>query len=589
MSDWLKDMDPELKKVLHLPDPEDLELYPDDDRDLGDIDFKLSPEEFRLLLEHAEEWLNEAAANPDLNPEKIDFSAPASNVTLFGYPDSRLDPDDENYDQAVAVEKESRLKYKLKHIAPYTEILIESLKKQISTIDGLESLRPDVVDQLLRFAVSLVRPTLADYINLHLVALSVLKSKNAPEILQAIAAMHPYLSEEVSAPRYDGKSLSELFFGEHGCASSKDLDLLGRAFTNACKKKMAVDALPGLQSSGTPKYYTSPNSTLVNALQALDGKGEVIGAGPMDLPVLNIGRPDEVTIYVNATLLDNSDNVKITGKPFTEYDRAVHDAVISLYDDRLKKGQPAIMTVDMVYRAMTHKQDTEFVSPQQKEAVARSIDKMRSSISVCVDASEEARRRKATWEGKPVESFKREGFLLSADRISITAGGEAVDAYLIQGCPLLLAHARMTGLLLTVNGKMLDIRALDDNKQITDVSLPNNEKRIAIKAYMLRRIEIMRSDEKKAARAYSRHLKLTAGNAAAAADPKESAKKYNRRSRCILLESVFAAAGITNKNTKTSSRTYICQILEYWKAAGFIKDYSLRKKGKTVDAVLIEL
>ena len=68
-----------------------------------------------------------------------------------------------------------------------------------------------------------------------------------------------------------------------------------------------------------------------------------------------------------------------------------------------------------------------------------------------------------------------------------------------------------------------------------------------------------------------------------------AARSFHRRSRCILLESVFAAAGITNKNTKTSSRTYICQILEYWKAAGFIKGYSLRKKGKTVDAVLIEL
>lgn len=388
------------------------------------------------------------------------------------------------------------------------------------------------------------------------------------------------INAELKKPEYHGKNLHELFSED-----TEESKIQVRNIINKTRHAVHLSqVLPLLQSAGTPKYYTSPNTVLANALQANDGKGEVIGAGPLDLPVMNIGKPGEVTIYVNASL-DNMEGVKITGKPYTEYDRAVHDAVVSLYIDSQKKGRMPVMTPDMVYRTMTHKTATEYVSQQQRDAVIKSIDKMRRNISVYADASDEFRRRGITINGKPVEKFVRDGFLLPAERLQVKAGGESVDAYIIRGTPLLLDYAMLTGQLITVKGNMLDIREVEDNK-VTDISLPNTENRIAIKSYLLRRVEAMRSDEQKAAAsAYRYEKKRTAENSL----PPKPVASFRKQSRTILLEKVFEAAGITHRNTITRSRNYICQILDYWKASGCITGYELRKSGRAADAVIIDV
>ncbi len=485
-----------------------------------------------------------------------------------------LDPDSEQFDPEKYAEADREETKNRINSFVYFKREMETILADIDSNSGdvSEQIGPAVMRLLIQHFVRLISSDRTPAVKLENDFLDILKADSSREVL---------LTMEPSQNAKPAKTKSE-----PGETYSFD-DIL--RFNNIIKKThmalLAKEALPQLQSSGTPKYYTSPNTTLANALQAIDGKPEVIGAGPTDLPVMNIGKPGEVTIYVNASL-DNMEGIRLTGKPYTEYDRAVHDAVISLFEDRMKHDQLPVMTADMVYRTMTHKTKKEYVSPQQREAVAQSIDKMRKSISVYVDASAEFKRRGIKVNGKPVEKFVRDGFLLPAERLQIKAGGESVDAYLIQGQPLLLDYAKLTGQLITVQGTMLDIREVDENNKVTEISLANSETRIAIKSYLLRRVEIMRNDEQQAAASALRYEKKRKCEKSL---PQKSVASFRKYSRTILFSKLFEASGITNKNTKTNSRTYIRQILDYWKATGCINGYELRKHGKTTDAVIIDV
>lgn len=399
--------------------------------------------------------------------------------------------------------------------------------------------------------------------------------------------LEPYIIEELKNPEYGGRTLEDLSgaigVDENGNPTEEGL-LWDRAIAAARLAKTIADSLPQLQSTGTPKYYSSPNTTLANALLGNTEKGELIGAGAVDLPVLSVGKDKEVTIYVDATI-ENTEGITLTGNPYTEYDRAVHDTVVSIYEDRLKTGDPAVFTSDMVYRTMTHKTNAEYVSPQQRAAVTKSINKMATNIRVHADYTAEMKRRGIKANGKPVDSFVIKDFLLPAKEVNISAGGKQVTAYLLRDEPILLTHAKHNGQLITVNGKLLDIQEIDANGNLTGVSLTNNDSRISIKSYLLRRVEVMRNDEKRAADALRKY------EARRKKDPTMPLKKihdFRNQSRVILFSSLFESTGITNKNTQTNSRAYIEQVLRYWQAIRSIKGYKKRKKGKSFDAIIIE-
>ena len=410
------------------------------------------------------------------------------------------------------------------------------------------------------------------------------------KLLNEFSELIPYLKEELKKSKYKGKSFKWMLNNYYKDKSRKEIipdNLLDQVITNAKIARIASEVLPKLQSNGTPKYYTSPNTTLSNALQANDGKGEVIGAGAIDLPVLNVGTDKEVTIFVNVTL-ENMEGVKMSGKPYTEYDRAVHDAVVSIYADRIKNGQPAVATADMIYRTMTYKTNTEKVSPQQRGAVTKSIDKMRKNIYVYADLSAEMKRRGiVTNPNGKTESekykFVLDDFLLSATHFdNLGINGSNVSGYLFKK-PLMLGYSRMTGQLITIKGKILDIKEINKNGDITDVSISNTDSRISIKSYLLRRVEVMKNDERKAVDALSKYRMKCSKN-------EINLKKiddFRKKTRVVLYSSLFEATGIKNKNTQTNARKYVIQVLDYWKAIGYISGYKMRGKGKTFDAIII--
>jgi len=326
--------------------------------------------------------------------------------------------------------------------------------------------------------------------------------------------------------------------------------------------------LPRLQSV-LPTKHTMPNNYLANELQ----HGGIIDAGQLNLPVLGDSKKarrggELITTSVIATY-QPGEGVTIKGN-YTEYDRQVQDAICSLwqYGDISHMFTPA-----MVYRAMTNNAALQ-PSAQQIGAVTRSIEKQRR-IHVQVDASAEFEKRGITdANGKPIH-FKVGRFLLVLDDIEIRAGKEMVKWYKITLPPILLEYSKLTKQLLTVKSDLLDIRRID-RKGIICESIPNTESRIAIKGYLLRRIEVLKYDIKQAKDNFRKYENRRKKEPAL---PEKAAADFMQQSHRILFETIFAETGqeASSRVIQQRNREYAIQCLDYWKATGHIKGYSIVK------------
>lgn len=297
------------------------------------------------------------------------------------------------------------------------------------------------------------------------------------------------------------------------------------------------DALPQL-SSIIPQKHVIPNNKLANTLTSDD----LIGKGDIELIVSGRGKSDIITRCI---LNYEGDNVTLSSRqPFTEYDRNVADAVTSLYE----YGDPShVITPATVYRAMIHATGTETPSPQTLGAVTKSLDKMRF-VRVQIDCTEELKRRKVDLNGTQVVAGKIDTYLLNLEKVEIMAGGQKVIAYKIIKAPILYDYAKITKQVLTVPAELLAVP-----------NASNNEQRIAIKGYLLRRVSVM--------------------------------KGKTAQSRRILFNNIYNAAGkpdATNTE-KNRLRDYAFTVLDFWKTEKFIKGYAKVKEGKTIFAVDIQL
>ncbi len=358
------------------------------------------------------------------------------------------------------------------------------------------------------------------------------------------------------------------------------------------KQKLSTEMSAPFYASaklGTPKYYTSPNTKISNLLNN-DNIFSAENDEPLGVAVLNKGKTNQTIITVTATL-ENINDFPIKGKPFTEFDRAVHDAIASMYEDRRAKGEQPIFTADMIYRTMTHKAASERVSPQQRASVTESITKMRKNIYIKANCTQEFMKKGIIVNSEGQTDLERyyysvDDFLLTAKHIeNMAVGGGIVDGYLFQE-PILLNYAKITKQLLTVNGNALRIQEVNDKGQPTENTISDTDTRIAIKSYLIRRIEIMRHDEKKATEALIKYNNRRAKDKNL---PEKKLTEFRQKTRVIAFDDAFKITDITIGSRKTDARKYICQVLDYWKAIKHIKSYKLRKKGKSTDAILIEL
>ena len=351
------------------------------------------------------------------------------------------------------------------------------------------------------------------------------------------------------------------------------LDLLAWILSNGptTQDNEAVEEfLPQLKSICLKKH-TMPNNKLANEMQ----RG-IIGDGPQELIVSSRstrGKPAEITAYALITY-DGEDGLVRSTKSLTEYDRQIGDTLASLW---LYGDPDHIITPEIVYRNLTQRTQSETPSPQQIGAVTRSIEKMRR-VHVYVDATEEMRRRGTISDGQQVIF---DDFIVSLRALTVKTSGRTIKAYKMQSEPVLLSYSKMTKQLITTSADLLDIKRVDKHGNITTASIPNTENQIAVKGYLLRRIEIIRNDKIKTA---EKQRKEDARAKRAGETPR---KIRQEQEPTILFDTLFAETGIAKKDAKTDIRKYILEVLDFYKAKGRIKDYKKRTNGHAVTAVTI--
>ena len=370
----------------------------------------------------------------------------------------------------------------------------------------------------------------------------------AADLLQGLREFLPVLIEEIEKDDTAATMTAEAFID-----SGRYDELIDRAFARLEKEKgknagINADevraALPQL-SSIIPQKHLIPNNKLANSLTK-----DIIDAGAIDLIVSGRGKSE---ITTRCILSYEGENVKLSSRqPFTEYDRQVADAVTSLYEYGDKSH---IVTAATVYRAMVHAKETETPSPQQIGAVTRSLDKMRF-VRVQIDCSEELTRRKISLNGEQVTSGKIDTYLLALDKLEVTAGGQKVTAYKIIKTPILYDYSRLTGQVITVPAALLDIR--DE----TGAKVANTDRRIAIKGYLMRRVSVM------------------------------TGKTSNKQSNHILYDGIYndiSDGKELSRRDQQLIREYIGLVLDSWKRAKFIKDYSELTSGRKKIGVEIKI
>lgn len=346
------------------------------------------------------------------------------------------------------------------------------------------------------------------------------------------------------------------YFEEHGGAAIETL----KAFIEQDAPATAKDILPRLLSV-FPEKHIIPNTKLSNTLTK-----DIIDAGTVAITVSKAGAPEPVD--TTCILTYESENVKLSGRQkFTEFDRNVYNAVTSLY---VYGGDQHIVTPAMVYRAMVGLRRNEKPTQQQLEAVTTSLDKMRF-IRAQIDCTAELAMRKLTINGEQIKCGMIDTYLLTAEAIKVSAGGNAVTAYHIIKTPVLYEYAAAVKHVLTVPAEMLDIKLVDKKGKPTTRSLAYTEQRVKIKGYLLRRIEGMRNNKN-----------ALKNNSIAFLDYSKGHEEH---------PGLYTIAGKTEP-TKDDAR-YIRvdaeAMLKYWTAAGYIKGYAAYKKGKALAGFTVDV
>jgi hypothetical protein len=234
-------------------------------------------------------------------------------------------------------------------------------------------------------------------------------------------------SEEVEVikadnPKFQGKTLKQL-------SENNDFILALREHRSKYPSALDESDIESLISK-IPTTFSITNNKLSNEMTK-----DFVNRKDISLAVINVGKKNEVRTYNSLTYDDK--NISITGQQeFTAYDRAIHNAVCSLY----ASGND-VVTPAMVYRAATGMTETEKVSEQATEAVKNSLDKSRF-MRLKVDFTEEAKAR-----GWNVDETEIDSNLLEARVVTVRTGGNKVNAYKILATPVLYQYWIVKGYL----------------------------------------------------------------------------------------------------------------------------------------------
>lgn len=339
----------------------------------------------------------------------------------------------------------------------------------------------------------------------------------------------------------------------------------------------AFKALENLSTSAfVPQNYVAPNHKLVNALQSkvktLEESVEL---------VINVNRNSTRAkqLLTTCVLSYEGDNVKLSGKqPFTEFDRAVYNAITSLYI-----AGNRYFTADTVARTMKGNTAQEKPTKAQVAAVKKSIDKMRFT-RVTIDCKDEFISRHITMEdGTPIHGGGYNDNLLYIREKWMKSGNRKYIAYELLVAPILYEYSSNLHEVISVPIKMLDIKKVDKHGKPLTISVPYTEQRSMIKNYLLRRIKGMMGKNS----LKSNCIRYTDDT------HHKNEGLYTIAGKQYLNDPLPEGASETEinkrKNDARQIREDVHMILDYWVAFGSIHGYEEYKQKRTTIGVKIIL
>lgn len=251
---------------------------------------------------------------------------------------------------------------------------------------------------------------------------------------------------------------------------------------------------------------------------------------------------------------DIVDCVRVIPPPGVSYDRrlayldAVLEGVWATIWHEVETGGKRFWTLAQVWRLLAGTNGRQQPGAAALDEVKDGCERLRQTVMYLDDRSEAKKRRKLD-EGSYIELDGGRHARRIFQRVplrTIEKDGVIVG-YEITAAPLVYQNAAMSGQILTAPFSLLDIR-----------QGKNSTARIMVKWYLLHRVDAMIHS------------------------PKET--------RFISFSSLLEAIGAATKGTQANRlKKYALKVLDSWTAAGFIKGYAPRKRGKALHGVEIVL
>ena len=348
------------------------------------------------------------------------------------------------------------------------------------------------------------------------------------------------------------------------------------------------------------RRYLSPNNALANKLTSIG-----IGSGEHTLTVGKTGRKGSKTVETIVALdyadwqeefVDKQWRYRMSrGQTFAEFDRAVLDAVCSIYES----GHDAF-TIDMVARVLSGGDVDARVSRTTEKRIESSLAHL-AMHGARITATDEIKMREKNPEvRKKAERTLRGGSLLpiaistlwhpqnARDKLVTPDwakplfsrqdenGVSDIPIYYFLMEPILLFYARFTGQLVNVDAELLKIQEHVGE----DVWIPSKttERRQILALDMLRKISSMMSQRG----LRNNHISLVSYDRAG----KHHAGLYERVLKGEMDESTSTN---TLKKTKARIREDVETILTYWVSRDFIAGFEFIKDGGEVKSIRIDI
>ena len=250
-------------------------------------------------------------------------------------------------------------------------------------------------------------------------------------------------------------------------------------------------------------------------------------------------------LFSNIPGFQSQNSKVLIGKKISGYDRAVMDAVYTLWLRRKDKTvDECSLSYIEIYRTMIGDPKKEVHIDTQRK-IARSITKLRNIDSLLI-FDDDMDRVKQYFPAKADSIYVRE-HLISAMQIGIKLkNGSATGGIKLYACPILHRYAEAQTQILTV--------------PMTWISLPGkiSEKKIAIRDYLVRHIKALSSKKTK--------IKITK----------------------IKYETIIEGAGIPwsdDRRIQCKDRHLVNEILDYYVNAKIIQKYE-KVDSKTIEIVI---